>query len=546
MLQFVAGFVETPKACWPHSSLGMESYAQPLRRRGIKAIAAGVVALTALIGGSAFVMLRFDGYVKAIYEHNTAPIKELAEIRTRATDIRRLLWRLVALRGREEERQAIAAIHVNLRAIDNAWARYCADAPDNQHEDVLATEIGHRLTLFNGIVRSSLERISFGDHDDTRDWLEQNVEALNQLDTLIASEVDLNVAMAAALRQESATMLSVAITTAFAFVLLATGATISIAIFTHLVRQRDDAMEESRYHLWLADQAIEMTLDGVMITNAEGTIEKVNPAFCRLTGYSQAELVGNNPRMFNSGRQTKEFYRGLWKALREAGQWKGELWNRRKDGGVYLESLSIAGICGANREYTHFAAICTDITHRQQTEERLGYLATHDMLTGLPNRFLLDERLSQALARARRMPQPVALMFLDLDGFKAVNDTLGHGVGDELLILIGRDLHNAVRDSDTVARIGGDEFAIVLEGIADQDHLPMLARSLLRMIRSARQIGEHQVFVTSSIGISVYPTDALTPGELLKKADVAMYHAKRNGKDAFCLASSIGSAEATL
>ncbi|WER47874.1 diguanylate cyclase [Cupriavidus sp. WKF15] len=311
------------------------------------------------------------------------------------------------------------------------------------------------------------------------------------------------------------------------------GLIVFLGTSVYLIRKHDDALRKSRTSQWLVEQAFELTQDGLMITDASGVIEKVNPAFSRLTGFGVNELVGSTPRLFSSGRQPPEFYRDMWRALKEDGQWRGELWNRRKDGAIYRESLSISGIRGVGGSYSNFVAVCSDITQRQQEEERLGFLATHDTLTGLPNRMLLGERLARTIARARRASSLAAVMFLDLDGFKAINDTLGHGVGDETLIAVAQRLREAVRESDTVARLGGDEFAIVLEDIADRHWVAAFAELLLHVVADLKQVQGQTVSVTPSIGISVFPDDATEPAELLACADHGMYAAKHAGKNAF-------------
>ncbi|ARP94203.1 EAL domain-containing protein [Bordetella genomosp. 13] len=301
------------------------------------------------------------------------------------------------------------------------------------------------------------------------------------------------------------------------------------------LRERDDALLESHYHLRLADRVFESTLDGVMVTDLQGNIERVNPAFTQLTGYTQAEATGRNARLLSSGRQPAAFYRELWRQLRETGRWKGEIWNRRKNGELYLEHLSISGIHNQDGVCTHYAAIFSDITERRQAEERLSHLAMHDALTGLPNRTLFHERLERAIVRMRRADgsRRVAVMFVDLDRFKRINDTLGHAVGDETLKTIAGRLAKAVRESDTVARLGGDEFALVIEDIEDIRHVVRIAQSLLAAAGQPIDIAGKPVFVTPSIGISMYPDDSDDPKQLLIQADRAMYEAKEGGKNGF-------------
>ncbi|MBV8657339.1 MAG: EAL domain-containing protein [Burkholderiales bacterium] len=301
----------------------------------------------------------------------------------------------------------------------------------------------------------------------------------------------------------------------------------------HALRERDEALWESRYHLRLADRVFESTLEGVMVTDANGVIERVNPAFSNLTGYSSEEAVGCNARMLSSGMQSAEFYRDMWRQIKETGAWQGEIWNRRKDGEHYLEHLTISGIADDTGRHTHYAAIFADITQRKQAEARLAYLATHDVLTGLPNRSLFEERLEQAVLRAQRTNRRIAALFLDLDRFKLVNDTYGHATGDELLKLVAERLKQAVRESDTVARLGGDEFTLIIEDIQVAHQIVQIAQKLVDVIGTPYEIGGRELYVTPSIGISVFPDDAEDAKTLQLNADRAMYGAKEGGKNGF-------------
>ncbi|CAG9173445.1 Inosine-5'-monophosphate dehydrogenase [Cupriavidus laharis] len=299
------------------------------------------------------------------------------------------------------------------------------------------------------------------------------------------------------------------------------------------LRERDEALLQSAYHLKLADRVFEATLDGVMVTDLNGVIERVNPAFTELTGYSQAEAIGQTPRLLSSGKQGPDFYQSLWRQLHEHGSWQGEIWNRRKNGELYLEYLSISGIHNPDGHCTHYAAIFSDITQRRQDEERLNHLAMHDALTALPNRTLFSERLKHAIAHAERAGRRVAVMFLDLDRFKLINDTMGHGVGDHALKIIAQRLKQAIRETDTVARLGGDEFTVVIEDIEDIRHVAQIAQSLLSVVGHPIDTHGQTVFVTPSIGISIYPDDGTDPQQLLMQADLAMYEAKDEGKNNF-------------
>lgn len=299
------------------------------------------------------------------------------------------------------------------------------------------------------------------------------------------------------------------------------------------LRERDGALLASQRHLRLADRVFESTRDGVMITGLDGTIERVNPAFVELTGYEQAEVIGRDARLLSSGRESAAFHRAFWAALTERGYWQGEIWNRRKDGELFLAHLSVSSIGDAQGQPSHFAAIFSDITKRRLAEERLSYLATHDVLTDLANRTLFNERLEQALARARRSLRRVAVMFVDLDRFKLINDTLGHAVGDETLKIVAQRLTRAVRATDTVARLGGDEFAIVVEDIDNVRDAGQIAQAVLSAVGQPIRAAGTNVFVTPSIGISLFPDDGATTRQLLMQADRAMYDAKDAGKNSF-------------
>jgi len=299
------------------------------------------------------------------------------------------------------------------------------------------------------------------------------------------------------------------------------------------LRERDEALGRARLSMRMAERVFESAREGIMVTDRTGRIERVNRAFTRLTGYSEEEVIGRNPSLLNSGHQGRAFYEDMWRALEQEGHWQGEIWNRSKGGELYLEHLTITGIVDADDHVTHYAGIFSDITERRQNEERLRYLATHDVLTGLANRVLLGERMDAAIARARRSGRRFAVMYLDLDRFKLVNDTLGHAVGDEVLKAVAQRLSEGLRESDTVARLGGDEFAIVLEEFNDVRDAGRLARKLLDALGQAIPVDGREIFTTPSIGISIYPDDGKEAEVLLMRADQAMYGAKNRGRNAF-------------
>lgn len=304
------------------------------------------------------------------------------------------------------------------------------------------------------------------------------------------------------------------------------------------LRERDTALRRSEKNLMLAHKVIEASLDGIMLVNAAGLIEMVNPAFTTLTGYDAHEVIGRNPRLLSSGRHDKDFYRTLWIALTEHGHWQGEIWNRRKNGEVYPEWMTITAIYDDEGKIHRYAAIFTDITERKKAEERIKNLAYFDVLTGLPNRRLFLDRLAVAMANAHRHDHRMAVMLLDLDMFKRINDTLGHSAGDRLLETVAQRLITAIREGDTAARLGGDEFTVLLPEIDHVDDAVRLARRIIEEIKQPLEVEGNEMFVTTSIGVAVYPDDGSTAEGLLKNADTAMYRAKDLGRNSYQLYSS--------
>ena len=280
-------------------------------------------------------------------------------------------------------------------------------------------------------------------------------------------------------------------------------------------------------------KVLENATEGVMITDTEGKIIHINKAFSKVTGYSLDEVVGNHPNLLYSGRQSGDFYRSMWLQLKEEGAWQGEIWNRRKNGEIYQEYLSITALKDEQDQTTHYVAIFSDITTEKENEERLYYLAHYDILTGLPNRMLFYDRLRQAISRAKREKHPVAVMFLDLDGFKEVNDNLGHNAGDMLLQQVADRLTSILRESDSISRFGGDEFTLVLPDLDREDNLPQIAEKIIEIVARPYQLGEHEARVTTSIGISIYPEDGVEADELITHADIAMYATKKSGKNGY-------------
>jgi diguanylate cyclase (GGDEF)-like protein/PAS domain S-box-containing protein len=290
--------------------------------------------------------------------------------------------------------------------------------------------------------------------------------------------------------------------------------------------------------------AIDQTADAVLITDRQGVIEYVNPAFEQVTGFAGAEVVGKKPNLLSSGRQDPEFYRSLWRTIVGGGVFTDVFINKRKDGTLYYEEKTITPLKDDVGRVTHFVSTGRDISERMAAQERMQYLAQHDVLTGLPNRALFLDRLQQALARARWHNRRVAVLFIDLDRFKHINDSLGHHIGDRLLIELGGRLEYNLRDGDTVAHFGGDEFVILLADLASAQDVSPIARKTLGTLEDPFVIEQRELYVTGSIGISLYPDDGGEPLVLLKNADAAMYRAKETGKNNFQFYSAEMSAKA--
>lgn len=297
------------------------------------------------------------------------------------------------------------------------------------------------------------------------------------------------------------------------------------------LQQRYEAQLRAEEQLRLYAQVFTCAAEGMTITDASSNIVAVNPAFCEITGYVAAEVIGRTPAILNSGRQGSEYYRQMWSELIKRGQWHGEIWNRRKDGGIYPEWLSVAAVRDAVGETTNYIGIFTDISERKESEARIQHLAHHDALTGLPNRVLLDDRISQAIAKSRRSEQQTAVIFIDLDRFKNINDTLGHEVGDNLLIQAAQRGLTVLRETDTLCRLGGDEFVVVLPEIEQLQYAMHVTRKLLAALGQPYLLAGHALTVTGSAGIALWPDDGQTVSELLRKADAAMYRAKEEGRN---------------
>jgi len=280
-------------------------------------------------------------------------------------------------------------------------------------------------------------------------------------------------------------------------------------------------------------RALEQTADSVIITDPHGVIEYVNPAFERVTGYPASDVVGQTPRLIKSGRHDGTFYRKLWTTIRAGKIYRGVLTNRRKNGEIYFEEKTITPLKDADGAITHFISTGKDISDRMQIQERLHYLAHHDTLTDLPNRFLFIEHLNQEIAIGPRDGTHMAVLFLDLDRFKLINDTLGHSVGDEAIRVAGARIRSALRRGDMVARLGGDEFAVLLQGLGSPDDIPRVVEGIQRAVAGPIVLQHREFYLSASIGVSLFPGDGEDPLTLLRNADSAMYRAKEQGRNTY-------------
>ena len=285
--------------------------------------------------------------------------------------------------------------------------------------------------------------------------------------------------------------------------------------------------------LQLSNKVFENSSEAIFITDPQGTIIEVNAAFCAITGYERSEILGRNPRILKSKLHDQLFYKHLWRSLLNEGGWKGEIWDRRKNGELCPMLLSINAVTDKRGQLTHYVAISTDISRQKQTEQELKQLAYYDVLTSLPNRALFKDRFEHEICLAQRNKASLALFFLDLDHFKNVNDTLGHWAGDCLLQTIATRIQNCLRKTDTVARMGGDEFTIILPGLAGIAETTEVARKLIDIVKKPVQIKDQTVCVGVSIGVAIFPDDGNDFYTLTKHADAAMYASKEKGRGVF-------------
>ncbi len=305
------------------------------------------------------------------------------------------------------------------------------------------------------------------------------------------------------------------------------------SVLWHGYLQDVDEDQRQRERLQLASKVFGSSQEGIIITDSQNLIVDVNDAFVRITGYPREEIIGRSPSMLSSGRQPPEFYEAMWAQILEHGRWQGEIWNRRRSGEVYAELLSIDAVRGDDGKVSNYIAVFTDISQLKAHQSELDRIAHYDVLTGLPNRRLLDDRLAMAIAHAQRREELLAVCFLDLDNFKGVNDTWGHEVGDKVLVHTAQGIRSVLRAHDTVARIGGDEFVILLTELKNRSRIIEVMQRVLEMARRPMTIDGRHITLSASAGVAIYPEINLSADELLRYADQAMYRAKQQGRNRF-------------
>ncbi|MGY2682801.1 phosphodiesterase DibA [Pseudomonas tolaasii] len=304
--------------------------------------------------------------------------------------------------------------------------------------------------------------------------------------------------------------------------------------FAHTHRQLQP-LKANRERLQQAAAVFDCTREGVLVTDARGLIVHVNRAFMAITGYSREDVMGERPNLFKSGRHSSNFYQQMFQTLERTGEWSGEIWNRRKSGEIYPQWQTIRVIRDDQSAVSHYVAVFSDISAIKDSEHELAHLAHHDPLTDLPNRLLFTDRAEQALASAQVHKRGCALLLLDLDHFKIINDSLGHNVGDQLLKAVGERLKGLFGPGVTLARLGGDEFAVLAESCPQVVQAAALAQRMLDAMKQPFIFDGHQLFISASIGISLFPSDALSAEQLLRNADSALFKAKSAGREGYAL-----------
>ncbi len=422
----------------------------------------------------------------------------------------------------ERELQAAQARHTHFQSEQRFRATFEQAAVGIAHVglDGRWLRVNHKLCLITGYAEEELltrDRTSITYPDDMPD-------ELDSMQQLLAGEVPSSTKEIRYVRKDGSL---VWVNLTWSLTRTSTGEPDYFIEVIEDITERKEATEQLRLFARIFDTINE----GVVVTDSTNNIVSVNPAFSSITGYSAAEAIGNNPRMLHSGLMDKVFYDKMWQSINKTGRWQGEISDRRKNGESYVEWLSISTMKDERGEFSHHIAVVSDISERKAAEEHMVYIAQHDFLTDLPNRMMLHDRLTQAIAHAGREHRKVAVMFLDLDRFKAINDTLGHLVGDKLLKVVASRISSVARVSDTVSRLGGDEFAIMLPYIENMDDIATIAVKLLTSVAGPCVIDGNDIEVTTSIGISVFPEDGNDSESLIAHADAAMYQAKGSGRN---------------
>ncbi len=290
---------------------------------------------------------------------------------------------------------------------------------------------------------------------------------------------------------------------------------------------------KSQKALEIYKNVIKNTSEGIMITDKNNHIVFINKAFFDITQYKEKDVIGKNPSILKSGVHTKQFYKNMWESIINSGEWKGEIWNKHKDDGIYPELLSINTLKDKNGEIENYIAIFTDISDIKKSEAKMRSMAMHDSLTGLPNRTMMSSLMSHSIKSAKRQHELMAIMFIDLDNFKTINDNYGHKEGDNVLIETAKRLKDVLREEDIVYRFGGDEFIVTLEHIRNSEDIAKIAQKLNQSLQIPYQTNDYTFYISCSIGIAIYPNDASSVDELIKNADAAMYQAKNKGKNRY-------------
>jgi diguanylate cyclase (GGDEF)-like protein/PAS domain S-box-containing protein len=303
-------------------------------------------------------------------------------------------------------------------------------------------------------------------------------------------------------------------------------------LFMGIMRDTEER-KRSEKELSLAAKVFESMGEAIGVTDADNNYVSINPAFTSITGYKPEEVIGRNPRIMASGRHDAAFYQGMWDSITKGGYWQGEIWDRRKNGDIYPKWLSIVTVKDELGTVLNHIAVFSDISERKAIDERIHFMAHYDALTHLPNRVLLHDRLLQSISAAPRRNRKVAILFLDLDRFKTINDTLGHSIGDLLLQSVAERLRECIRISDTIARLGGDEFIVILPDLQESAYAATVAQKILDKISNPFVIRDVELNTTASIGISLFPDDGTANEDLIANADVAMYRSKENGRNTY-------------